>query len=186
MIYNKKFCTYINYYIENPFKTIWKARKYFKFPKVTINFFFNLLYNCPYASYKNVGKIFDISCCDVSYKLKYDSIRYERPPYIWICFFRLFGFSINFNKYYYNEFNERMSLDTYYWEYILNFLRYKHLLCYSNAYTYSRIYFLNNFANTDECVRVNFKYNIPVVQYSLTNKGIERLKNELQKRNNIK
>lgn len=177
-IWNRKFESYINFYIENPIKTLWKCRKYFKFPSVSFHVFTNPLYNCPYATFKWLAKIIDISIIDVSFKWKYDEIRFERSPHIWVCFFRKFGFSINFHYYYKNEFNEKECCDDEIWEYLLTYLyNYK---CLSknvpNWYRDSKIYKERD----KEDKIIPSKYTIPVIQYSLTKKGIKQLKKELK------
>lgn len=178
MIYNTKFENYINYFIENPLKTWWKCRKYFKRPKISIHFFISPLYNCPYASYKWIGKIIDISCVDVYWKTKYDDIRYERPPYIWVCFFKRFGFSINFNTYFRNEFNEKCNFNEYYWDYLLTYLYRNNDL--SKVPTYigtSKIYKQIN--PKDDSIKFVDSV-VQIVQYSLTKKGIKQLKYNLK------
>lgn len=105
----------------NPLKTWWKARKYFKMPKPEIHFFGNMRNNCPFASYNYPAHILHVTSQDVMWKWKWDSIRHERDPYIWVCFFRRFGFSINF-KIWYNENGKKQDGGMYYWEYLLDYL----------------------------------------------------------------
>lgn len=177
-IWNTKFESYIDFFIENPIKTWWKCRKYFRFPNMSFHTFTHPMYNCPYATFKCIGKIIDVSIMDVMFKWKYDEIRFERSPYIWICFFRRFGFSINFHYYIKNEFNEREFCDDEIWEYLLDYLyKYKSLSkCIPHWLRDSKIYKERD----KEDKLVPFKYIIPVVQYSLTKKGIEQLKKELK------
>ena len=59
---------------------------------------------------------------DVSWKWKWREIRYEKDPYIWVCFFRKFGFSINYKILYKNELGENTDGGLYYWEYLLRYL----------------------------------------------------------------
>ena len=177
-IWNTKFESYINFFIENPIKTWWKCRRYFRFPNMSFHTFTHPMYNCPYGTFKWIGKIIDISIMDVKFKWKYDEIRFERSPYIWICFFGRFGFSINFHYYIKNEFNERELCDYIIWEYLLNYLyKYKSLSKRTPCLLrYSKIYKERD--NEDKLVPS--KYKIPLVQYSLTKKGIEQLKKELK------
>lgn len=176
--YNKKLEKWFNFYLENPFKTWWKARKYFKRPKISINFFTHPMYNCPYASFKYIGKILDIKSCDVSYKRKYESICFEAAPYIWLCFFKRFGFSINLHTYFRDEFGDIQFLDIYYWEYLLNYLVDKKRLstAYNVCYGTSRVYLLPDYEK-DKYQAMNIP--IPVVAGSLTKKGIKQLKKEV-------
>lgn len=94
-------------------------------PKPRLHLFKNIIYNCPYASYNRVGKIIDIWSSDVMWKDKYDSPRHERDPFIWICFFKTFGFSINFKINYVDEEGKICDGGMYYWEYLLDFLYYR-------------------------------------------------------------
>jgi hypothetical protein len=114
MIRNKWF----NLSIYNPLKTWWKVHKYFKRPKVSISFFSDVRQNCPFASYRYVAKILNILSYDISWKDKYDSPRHEISPYIWVCFFGIFGFSIHF------KFSKEYLKEMIYWESILNFIYY--------------------------------------------------------------
>lgn len=142
MIYENK---YFKFFIENPLKTWWDARKYFKRPKMSLHFFSSPTYNCPYASYKWIGKILDITSCDVIWKDKYNSPRHERSPYIWVCFFHTFGFSINFRAS--NDYFKEMC----YWEYLLSYLHYHNDLnkwekwsnCYNDEVVDTPSYSLN-------------------------------------------
>lgn len=106
-----------NISLNNPLKTWWKARKYFVRPKAEIHFFKNINYNCPFASYNYVANILHITSRDVMWKWKWESVRHERDPFIWICLFKHFGFSINFKVRY-----EGKDMGMYYWEYLLDYL----------------------------------------------------------------
>jgi hypothetical protein len=132
---------------------------------------------------------------DIGWKDKWNSPRHERNPYIWVCFFRRFGFSINFNVYCRNEFGELESGDTYYWEYLLEWLYYKEkktLRCYSVWQYDSRLYRnrikYGNAEDGSEDEYSPFKMIVPCVALSLNKKGIKELKKELSndKRTNIK
>jgi hypothetical protein len=178
---------YFDIWIENPLGTWWKARKYFKLPKISFHPFFNIHHNCPYISYKNVGKILGVDFHDISWKDKWNSPRHEMNPYIWICLFRRFGFSINFDIYYRNEFGELESGDTYYWEYLLEWLYYKEkktLRCYSAWQYDSRLYRnrikYGNAEDGSEDEYRPFEMVVPCVALSLNKKGIKKLKEEMK------
>lgn len=183
---------WFNIWIENPFKTWWKARKYFKRPKIHFTFHLVHIYGpYPYATYYRLGKILDISANDVMWKDKYDTPRHERSPYIFICLFRKFGLSITTRIDYYNEFGEVERGDMYYWEYLLNYLYYnKDLLSFSQWMGTSRIYNMRVYGNAEdgsEDVIEPFRYVVPVVPMSLNKEGIKQLKEELNgRRNNTK
>lgn len=179
VMYNGFDYKWIHYFLENPFRSWWKVRKYFKRPKLSFHVFSHPVYNCPYATYNTIGKILDISTVDVGWKTKYDDIRFERSPYIWVCFFKRFGFSINFHFYYKDEFNEKQQFDDGYWEYLLDYLYRgnnlaKHIPTWLGT---SKIYKEYDYDKE----KYLFKdYIIPVVQYSLTKKGIQKLKEDLK------
>lgn len=176
--WNRRFTKYFNFFIENPLKSYWKAKKYFKCPKISIHFFSNPIHNCPLASFKYIGAILDIQSHDVMWKTKYNSIRYERPPYIWICFFKRFGFSINFNIYYKDEFNETEPLDDWYWEYLLEYTKNNQKLseAYSVCYGTSKLYYVWDYEKNE---KKHKDYLIPIVKESLNKEGIKQLKKEL-------
>lgn len=125
---HKKFSDWFDenfsWFIMNPLRTWWKARKYFRRPKIEFHFFKDIAYNCPFATFNNVAKIIEIRSVDVQWKDKYNEPRHETDPYIWVCFFRKFGFSINF-KIYFNEDGKKQDGGMYYWEYLLDFLYYR-------------------------------------------------------------
>jgi hypothetical protein len=177
---------YINIWIENPFNTWWKARKYFKRPKISFHLFFKLQGNSPYINDNNVGKILDIEFHDVGWKDKWDSPRHETDPYIWVCFFKTFGFSVRFNIYYYNEFGEKENGNMHYWEYLLYWLYYKNkksLRCYSNwtrdsqLYSYVSVYGDSESGSDDEYKP--YPIIIPEVAMSLNKNGRTMLKQEI-------
>jgi len=119
---------YFRIWIEDPLKTWRKAKKYFVKPKPYFNWFWNKQNNCPYANLNYGAKILDIWCSDVRWKDKYNTPRYEGSPFIWVCFFNLFGFSINWHiiqKYKNIGYNPAYIRDMYYWEYLLDFLYYR-------------------------------------------------------------
>lgn len=181
MWWNKQFNKWINICIEDPLKTWKQAKKYFIKPKCKIYFFSNPIYNCPYMNLNSIAKIIDIMASDVMWKEKYNSSRYERSPYIWVCFFKRFGFSINWHIYYKDEFNQIQNGDSYYWEYLLDYLYFDRIL--SNAPTWitaSLLYSKTEYGNTrEEDIKIPIDEVIPVVSFSLNKRGIEKLKNEL-------
>lgn len=182
MWYNKRFTDWFSFYIENPLYTWKKAKKYFKKPEVSIHFFSNVANNCPYASINCAAKIIDIESTDVLWKDKYKSPRHERSPYIWVCFFKKFGFSINWNIYYYDEFGIKQNGDIYYWEYLLDYLYYhKDLKNYPIWCSLSQIYKkIVKYGETEEEDKYCSIDNVvPVVAMSLNKKGIKELKSLL-------
>ena len=180
MWWNKKFNKWINLCLENPLKTWFKAKKYFKRPRCKIHFFINPTYNCPYMNLGNIAKILDIMSCDITWKDKYNSPRHEVSPYIWICFFKKFGFSINWHIYYKDEFNMKQIGDMYYWEYLLDYLYYKKSLKSYSVWTSLSLLYKEIDKYADEENEDTYKpitTAIPVVSMSLNKKGIEELKN---------
>lgn len=159
-------------YIGNPFKTWWKARKYFKRPKATIqiglfkeNFRFN------------ISKILYISIHDIEWKDKWNSPRHEDNPLIFISLFKYFWIYIEPHIQYYNEFGEKKDGDLYYWEYLLNYLYYKkRLQCYPAWMHDSELYRMK-YGGEEYKPYVEV---IPVVAMSLNKKGIKQLKSELE------
>lgn len=174
-IYNK----WVSIFIENPLKTWWKARKYFKRPKCKINFFVDPIYNCPYMSLNNISKILDIEVCDIMWKDKYNSPRHERNPYIWVCFFKKFGFSLNWYIYYRDEFGMKQEGDMYYWEYLLDYLYYRKSLKSYSVWTSLSLLYKEIDEYADEEKEDTYKpitTVIPIVSMSLNKEGIEKLK----------
>ena len=110
----KSIRNYFYFYIENPLRTYWKVKKYFKFPKLKCQF-----YKVP----TNEAKILSIESYDVFWKDKWDSPRHEYNPKIVISLFRNFHFRIDFT-YYYNNSDHSME----YWESILWFVYYNKTL----------------------------------------------------------
>lgn len=170
--------------IENPFKTWWKARKYFKLPKIKITFSANK-WHFPYATKYWQGKILDINIRDVLWKDKYDSPRHEKNPLIYICLFGKFAIWITPAIFYKDEFNEKQNGDMEYWEYLLEWLYYKEkstLKCYSSWTSKSQLYKAVKWGNTEdgsEDEYVPITYTIPCVAMSLNKRGIKELKREL-------
>lgn len=170
--------SYISYWIENPFKTWWKARKYFKRPKL----------HCCFTreNFYRVGKILDIEISNVQWKDKWNTPRHEKSPIISIKLFRKFEFSITFSIYYLNEFGDKKNGDMEYWEYLLNWLYYKQkktLKCYSAWREDSKLYkYITKHGNSEDGSEDEyspFPIVTPCVSMSLNKKGIKQLKQEL-------
>lgn len=79
---------FIHISILNPFKTINKLKGIFIPLDRMFQYGINVYY--PFTYCPKPKKIL-IRCCNVMWKDKYDSPRYENPPYIWI---HLFGFNL--------------------------------------------------------------------------------------------
>lgn len=171
--------------IENPLKTWWKARKYFKFPKIRIATSTSK-WSFPYASKWWQGKLLDINIHDVYWKDKYDSPRHERNPLIYICLFSKYSLWIQFTMTYKNEFGEDTDGSMYYWEYLLEWLYYqdkKTLQCYSSWISESELYKQTKWGDAEdgsEDITTPYKYIIPCVAMSLNKRGIKELKKEIK------
>ena len=163
--------------INNPFKTWWKARKYFKRPSV--KFYFGLLkYNFPYANRDYIGKIIDISIHDVMQKDKYCSPRHERNPYVWICLFRLFRFEIGTRINDITETGKVEDRSTFYWEYLLDYLYYSKSLKINQCWEYtSKVYtrtkYYSNREDGEEDQVVPYKMVIQTPLFSLNKRGLK-------------
>ena len=174
--------------IENPFKTWWKAKKYFKFPDVAIKLGWDP-YRHPYASSYWRGKILDINIYDLYWKDKYNSPRHERDPLIYFCLFSRISLWIIFGKCYYDEFGEKQNGSMEYWEYILKYLYYsknKNLRCYSCWTTDSKLYRqISKYGNEEDGSKDEYKFYtvvIPVISMSLNKSGIKKLKEQLKQK----
>ena len=173
----RKLSKWIDITIENPFKTWWKARKYFKRP--SLKFHFGLLkYSFPYANRNYIGKIIDISIQDVMWKDKYNSPRHERNPYVWICLFRLFRFEISTRINTLTETGKVEDRSMFYWEYLLNYLYYSKSLkinqCWehsSKVYYYTKYY--SNREDGEEDQVVPYKMVIQTPLFSLNKRGLK-------------
>lgn len=165
--------------IENPFKTWWKARKYFKFPNIRIRFSTSKTF-CPYASSYWRGKILDILIHDLYWKDKYDSPRHERNPLIYICLFSRFSLWIIFYKKWIDEFGDEQNYSMEYWEYLLDYLYYtKSLKLDSYWQLDSHIATIKVFGNAEDGSkdkRVPMKLYIPAHLFSLNKKGLKEFK----------
>lgn len=176
---------WIHFYIDNPLKTWWKARKYFKRPKIHC-YIGTPRFTCPYATYSRIGKILDIYSADIMWKDKWNSPRHERSPYVWICLFNKICFTITFHIYYRDEFGEKKAGDMEYWEYLLEWLYYRNkktLRCYSAWTGDSRLYRTRiKYGNKEDGTEDEWgptRYVVPTVAMSLTKEGIKKLKEEL-------
>lgn len=103
---------WFDFYLENPFKTYNKIKKYFKplTPKIEIGF-----------GKRNKAKILEIYSYDLMWKDKYDSPRHEYSPRILISLFNYIHIYILFNVN--DSFNDML-----YWEAALYWLYYKESL----------------------------------------------------------
>lgn len=97
---------YIYIDIENPFKTWWKVRKYFKFPKLHIS---------TTNKYRS-NYWFHIKTFDILWKDKWNSPRHEISPRITINIFKKFTLSISIEG--------NIEYSWIYWETILDYLYY--------------------------------------------------------------
>lgn len=105
-----------------PLYNWWKARKYFKKPQchLYINKCENSLIGPVYIEYYN--KFIDFRFSSVQWKWKYDEIRYERPPYISLTFFRKYQISLVWTILLYDEVGNNRDFDVNYWEFLLSYL----------------------------------------------------------------
>lgn len=169
----KWYSNLIAFTINNPLKTWWKARKYFKFPHVFIGIYCNSCLH-PYATNKWRGKILDVNIQDVMWKDKCDTPRHERNPFIYICLFSRLSLLITFPMRYKNEFDEWEDCSDDYWEYMLDYLYYSHnLKDFSFGVMSSKIYKKIDFSRDTV---VPYDFIIPVVASSLNKRGIKELK----------
>lgn len=171
-------------WIENPLRTWWEAREYFKRPKISFRVHkVTRTTGYPYATYRWIGKILDIRLTDVQWKDKWDSPRHERNPLVWICFFRCIALTVRFDIWGKDEFGEKESYDMVYWEYLLDYLKYKNkksLLGYGGWIQTSRLYKIWIPGKTEEEDSLK-PMDVPLqtVSVCLNKKGIKQLKKEL-------
>lgn len=163
--------------INNPFKTWWKARKYFKRPSIKCHFGL-LKYSFPYANRDYIGKIIDISIHDVMWKDKYNSPRHERNPYVWICLFRLFRFEISTRINALTETGKVEDRSMFYWEYLLDYLYYSKSLKINQCWEYtSKVYtrtkYYSNREDGEEDQIVPYKMVIQTPLFSLNKRGLK-------------
>ena len=104
----------------NPFMPYWKVRKIFKRPKChfmygTKIWFFGLVLR------QHLNPIFAFHMSALGWKWKYDEVRHEWDPYIYICLFRKYQFIWIFNWANKHDFDSSVrSMAT--WEAILDYL----------------------------------------------------------------
>ena len=96
--------------MENPFKTWWKVRKWFKFPKPSI-YFGPIVSGLPYGL---PDKWIELYIYDVTWKDKYNSPRFEFAPQINLDLFKKDQLLLTFQT----------SDDDIYWETILDIIYY--------------------------------------------------------------
>ena len=99
-------------FLDNPIKTMWKARKVFKLPKLHFRcgkYWYPVLW-CSKPNYIH------IRTCDVGWKDKWDTPRFESVPHIWIYLFGL-------NLVWYWEWSKDYDGE-HYWEQVLWYLHY--------------------------------------------------------------
>lgn len=96
--------------MENPFKTWWKVRKWFKFPKPSI-YFGPIVSGLPYGL---PDKWIELYIYDVSWKDKYNSPSLEFTPQINLDLFKKYQLLLTFQT----------SDDCIYWETILDIIYY--------------------------------------------------------------
>lgn len=173
---NRKVSKWIDIAIENPFKTWWKARKYFKRPKLKFSTFFT-----SYRAYKRGGRLLEIECFDIMWKDKFNSPRHEISPHISILLFGKLGFRVDAVIYYNDEFGERQNGDMEYWEYLLDYLYYSKSLKINSWWTRdSRIFTVLDKAGKaedgSEDTRKPLTLAIPTHLFSLNKRGLKEFK----------
>lgn len=194
---------YFNIFVENPFKTWWKARKYFKLPKIRIHKIGKLFHKtvhtqygdyvddglsyCPYGCLDRLGSILSIYSSDIIWKDKWNTPRHERSPIIWLLLFKRIGFCITFSNEYLGECGEVENGDTYYWEFLLNYIYYKHdlklALLMSGPWTrssklWNHVISHGSTEDGSEDTREPYPIIIPVQLISLNKKGLKKLRED--------
>lgn len=96
--------------MENPLRTWWKVRKWFKFPKPSI-YFGPIVSGLPYGL---PDKWLELYSYDVTWKDKYNSPRFEFTPQINLNLFKKYQLLLTFQT----------SDDYLYWETILDIIYY--------------------------------------------------------------
>lgn len=194
---------YFNILIENPLKTWWKAREYFKLPKIRIHKIGKLIHKkvhtqfgdyvddglayCPYGCLDRIGRILSIYSMDVLWKDKFDTPRHERSPIIWVLFFHRIGFCITFDITYQWEFGEEVSGNMEYWEFLLTYLYYNHDLkialqtseCWTrSSKLWRRIVEYGKAEDGSEDVYEPISIPIQTQLFSLNKRGLEKLREQ--------
>lgn len=170
--------------LENPFKTWWRAKKYFKIPKTSIQFFKKEV-PVPYP-WLNLGKILDIRVNDLMWKDKWNSPRHEEDPYVLVCIFNRFGFLIKPQIYTLNEYGEKRYENSIYWEYLLDYLYYSKSLKISHWWTTESKVFTRvvKWGNKEDGTEDEIKpYTLPIPQhlFSLNKRGLKEFKKLYEK-----
>lgn len=182
---DKWYKNWFAFQIENPFKTWWKARKYFKIPHTVIKFI-NNKHRFPYACKYWQGKILDINIHDIEWKDKWNSPRHEFNPLIYICLFGRFSIWIYPKIYWFDEFGERKSEDMHYWEYLLDYLYYSKSLKLSSMWTTdSKIARIRKYGNAEDGSEDTFspmQIYIPTHLISLNKKGLKEFRKLYEKK----
>lgn len=105
----------------NPFYYWWKARKYFKRPKIHFIYGKNVWFFGLPVRRDYYNPVISIRSESLGWKWKYDEVRHEWDPYIQICLFRKYHLIWIFNwvnkK---DEYSNTRSMAT--WEAILDYL----------------------------------------------------------------
>lgn len=117
--YRKDVNDFVEIIIEDPLKEWRKAKGLFIKPKCSFRFFNNINSNCPYVYIPNVPSILCVRSCSVGWKNKYNSPRHEQDPYVWVCFFRKFGFSMTWSL------SKDSFEDCICWEYLLDYIYFR-------------------------------------------------------------
>ena len=76
---------YFNWFINNPLRTYWKVKKYFR--PMTLHWYIGSKLMSPIPPYGHCAKILDIYSTDVIWKDKYNTPRHEYDPCISIILF---------------------------------------------------------------------------------------------------
>lgn len=169
---------FISFSVENPFYTWWKARKIFKFPKLKFIFMGSKLVTMlhPNKPFQDIAKILDVVMWDISWKDKFDEPRYESPAFLYVSFFRLFGFKVKTNIDWIDECGYKNDGDMYYWEYLLDYVYYNRKLKEVSIWkSGSKLYRKNTSADGKQ-----FEVIVPITNFSLTKKGFKALQKELE------
>jgi hypothetical protein len=177
---------YFSFHIENPLKTWWRARKYFRFPRPSIQVFCSKWYILKHRlCVRTDKKILSIDISDLEWKDKFDSPRFEEFPYIFVSLFNFIGFSIDFSGITYkDELNNIQDMNVGYWEYLLSYLYYTHNLkdvdyWYRDSKVYKELDKIGTALDGSQDTYKYVKYTIPIVSTSLNKRGIKQLKKEL-------
>lgn len=162
-----------NIYFENPFRTWWKARKYFKIPKTSIKLI------CRKNTNSYTAKVLDIAISDLNWKDKWRTPRHEENPYINIILFKYFELRIEPKVYRIDEFGEKEESDLQYWEYLLDYLYYSKSLGYKSYWqTTSKIFQkVKKYGNSEDGDEKEPLY-LPIYThlFSLNKKGLKEFK----------